>query len=103
MNATISRVRRLRMRGLLPPIVLGTLELVPDPVDGKDKAWVAGVMFDLAPEVLDVRVYGALVAFERVAVDAVDQLHPREYLVGMTGERLEHPKLGRCQLDRPAV
>src|SRR5690349_12630051 len=101
MNATLSRVLRLRMRSLLSPVVLRALELVADPVDGKDKAWVAGVMFDLAPEVFDVRVHRALVALEGVAVDAVDQLHPREHLVRMAREGLEHPELRRRQVDRP--
>lgn len=41
--------------------VLSIGELVSDAIDGEDVEWLARVQFDLAADVLDVRVDGALV------------------------------------------
>src|ERR1700730_2179826 len=96
MNAALSFTRMLRMT-LVPG-----LELVPDAVHRDDVARSLGIGFHLAAQVLDMRVHGAFVAFEGMSLHAIDQLHPREDLVGTAGHDLEQPELGRGQFDAPA-
>src|SRR2546425_808862 len=74
-------------------------EAVPGAEDRLDDARVPGVPFDLAAEVLDVRVDGALISLELVAPYAVDQLVAGVDAARGTGQGHEDPPLGRRQLD----
>src|SRR5438270_9446035 len=46
------------------PSALFVAELVADAPDGQNHLWVLGVVLDLGPQAVDVRVNGAVVAFE---------------------------------------
>src|SRR5215475_6164873 len=78
----------------------GQAEPVTAAKDGLHNSGVGGVLLDLAPQVLHVRVDRPLVAIEFVAADAVDQLEPRVHPAGYGGERDEDAPLGRSQVHR---
>src|SRR5437867_7616620 len=65
---------------LLLVVELG--EAVADAVHHLNVAGVVGVVFDLAPQVLDVRVNRTVVALETAVVHALDQLGASEWPAG---------------------
>src|SRR3974390_3230589 len=64
-----------------------------------DDHGVTRVALDLAPQVLHVRIDGALVALELVAAYLVDELVARVDAAGNPGQREQHTPLGRRELD----
>ena len=80
----------------IPPVVG---ETVTHAVDGQHVARPARVGLDLAAQVLDVRVDGALVRVEGDAVERVEELGTGEDPAGPCGHRGQQPELGRRQVD----
>ena len=79
-------------------------ETVADAVDGLDDLRVSGVGLDLAPQVADVGVDGAVVpSHARVAVDALQQLLAAEGLAGVLGKGCQQVELDARQVDRLAA
>src|SRR6185503_18173698 len=87
------RIHALRLR-------LG--DAIADAVHGLDEARPRGVRLELAADVLDVRVDGALVALEGHAVHRVEKLGAGEDAAGLSGHRHEDLELGRGQVHRAA-
>src|SRR4030067_395341 len=78
-------------------------ELVADAPPRQDVPRVRRVVAQLATEVLDVGIDGALAALEPVALHLRDQLMSREDAAGPTGERDEEVELAAAQRDRHAI
>ena len=57
-------------------VIAGQAEPVTAAQDGLDDPGVAGIVLDLAAQVLHMRVDGALIAFELIPPHPVDQLEP---------------------------
>src|SRR4051794_15919861 len=72
----------------------GFEDAVAHAVDRLHEARSRGVRFELAPDVLDVRIDRALVALERDAMDGVEQLRTGEHAPRLTGHRHEELELG---------
>src|SRR6185312_7726034 len=83
----------------------GRLDLgdaIADGVYHLDEARAGGIVLELSPDVLDVRVDRALVAVEGDAVHRVEELRPGEDAAGLASHRGQELELGGSQLDRPA-
>src|SRR5579863_2265521 len=87
--------RRLAIRSQPQP--------VSAPEHGQDDLGTMGVAFDLAAQVLDVRVDGAFVAVELVPSDAVDQLGPGVHASWIARKRGDEPPLGGGECDGLAL
>src|SRR5437773_1021032 len=74
-------------------------EPISHPEDGFDHPGVAGITFNLAPEVLHMGVDRALVALELVAPHSIDQLVAGVDASRRAGEGNQNPPLGGGQLD----
>src|SRR4051812_14376445 len=61
-------------------------EFIADAVNGQDVLRVARVRLDLAPQVLDVRIYDAVVALIAHIVDPVHQLGAGELAARLAGQ-----------------
>src|SRR5581483_7944797 len=71
--------------------------------DGPDDAGTGRILLDLAAQVLDVRVDGALISVELVAAHPVDQLEPRVDPPGHGGQRDQDAPLGGRELGLRAA
>ena len=72
-------------------------ELVADAVHRQHVARIARIRLELAPQVLDVRVDGAVERFDLVAANRVEQLRAREHAPGLPHQRRQQLELGRRQ------
>src|SRR5437879_12102879 len=72
-------------------------ELIADAVDGQNVAWTAGVGFDLAPDVLDVRVDGALVRLHGDTPHRLEQLAAGEDPTRLARHDRQQLKFGGCK------
>ena len=94
-------VRVWRLHAYLSPAIT---EAVADTVDGLDDTRVGGVGLDLAAQVANVGVDGAIVpSHARVAVDAFQQLLAAEGLARMLREGGQQFELDARQVDRLIV
>src|SRR4029079_4226981 len=84
-------------------VIAGQAEAVTAAEHGLHDLGVAGILLDLAAQVLHVRVDGALVPFELVPAHPVDQLEPGVHPARDGGQRREDPPLGGGQRDRRAA
>src|SRR5213593_4224142 len=82
------------------PVAVSFGELVAHPVHGEDVARAARIRLDLPPDVLDVRVDGALEGIDVGAAHRVEQLRAGEDAAWLSRELGEQQKLGRRQIDR---
>src|SRR5262249_15375717 len=64
---------------------------------------IAGIVLDLAAQVLHVRVHGALIPFELVATDPVDQLEPRVHPAGHRGQCQQQAPFGGGEVNGRAA
>src|SRR5205809_8014106 len=62
-------------------------------------AWIVRIRLDLAAQILDVRVDGALVGLERHAANRTQQLGPAEDAPRLACHGRQQLELGRRQLD----
>src|SRR5438876_4404748 len=90
---------RSRAVGPLPLIAGRFRELVPNPVHRKDKARLAWVRLDFAAQVLDVGVYRAVKALERLVVHQINQLSAGKGPSRVAGQRRQQVELGRGQVN----
>src|SRR5712691_1631503 len=86
-----------RVAGARPSSRVGSL--VAHAVDGEDVARVARVRLELAAQVLDVRVDGAVEALTRLAAHGVEELRAREDAAGMPGQRGQELELRGREVD----
>src|SRR5438093_6754379 len=77
-------------------------EPIAHPVHREEVSRLPRGGLDLPPDVLHVRVDGALVRLDGDAVDRVEQLGPGEHAAGLADQRGEEVELRRCEVDRPA-
>ena len=73
---------------------------IADAVDGLDIPRVARIGLDLAADVLDVRVDGALERLDVGAAHGVEQLGAREHAAGLPRQRGQQLELRRREIDR---
>src|SRR5919202_3614757 len=78
-------------------------ELVADPAHGDEPLRPARRLLDLAPEVRDVDVAGALVAYVRRVPEVLHDLAAAVDPLGLLREKGEEAELRRSQPDRPPV
>src|ERR671937_1035745 len=78
-------------------------ELVADAANGHEPLRPAGCLLDLAPQVGDVDVAGALVADVRAVPEVLHDLAPRVHPLGLLREEREQAELRGREADRPPV
>src|SRR5215212_3434321 len=62
-------------------------KLITNAIDGQNVLRLTGFEFDLAADVLNMRIDGAFIRFKCHAVDGIQQLGTREHTAGLAGER----------------
>src|SRR6266540_6749075 len=75
-------------------------KLIPDPIDCEDVARVAGIGLELAAQILDVRVHGAVESGVVHVVRQLQELRASERAARLAGQDRQQVELGRGQLDR---